>query len=174
MVSSLLRSVLFCSRKLSEKVVDEVQDKLLAPIGLATARSKKLTQYDADAVSGSKEARPTSNKSICWVGPEKVEIQDKGYPKMQTPQGVPFNHGVILKVIATNICGTDLHLYRGTVPGLKPGMVFGHEITGEIFEMGMDVERFELGDIVSVPFNIACGKCDNVSTKASLARGKRL
>src|SRR5271169_3827082 len=71
---------------------------------------------------------------------------------------MPSEHGVILKVVATNICGSDQHMVRGrtTAPA---GMVLGHEITGEIIEIGRDVEYLRIGDLVSVPFNVACGRC---------------
>jgi glutathione-independent formaldehyde dehydrogenase len=65
---------------------------------------------------------------------------------------------VILKVVATNICGSDQHMVRGRTTA-PPGLVLGHEITGEIVEKGRDVEFLDVGDIVSVPFNIACGRC---------------
>jgi glutathione-independent formaldehyde dehydrogenase len=72
-------------------------------------------------------------------------------------------HGVILKVLATNICGSDQHMVRGrtTAPA---GLVLGHEITGEVVEIGPDVEFVRKGDVVSVPFNIACGRCRNCKT----------
>ena len=65
---------------------------------------------------------------------------------------------MILKVVSTNICGSDQHMVRGrtTAPA---GMVLGHEITGEVIEKGSDVEMIALGDLVSVPFNVACGRC---------------
>src|SRR5699024_4173997 len=64
----------------------------------------------------------------------------------------------ILKVVTTNICGSDQHMVRGrtTAPS---GLVLGHEITGEVIETGRDVEFIKKGDLVSVPFNIACGRC---------------
>jgi glutathione-independent formaldehyde dehydrogenase len=67
---------------------------------------------------------------------------------------------VILKVVATNICGSDQHMVRGrtTAPA---GLVLGHEITGEVVEIGRDVEYVKVGDVASVPFNIACGRCRN-------------
>jgi glutathione-independent formaldehyde dehydrogenase len=67
---------------------------------------------------------------------------------------------VILKLVSTNICGSDQHMVRGrtTAPA---GMVLGHEITGEIVEKGRDVEFLNVGDLVSAPFNIACGRCRN-------------
>ena len=68
------------------------------------------------------------------------------------------SHGVILKVISTNICGSDQHMVRGRTTAM-PGLVLGHEITGEVIEKGSDVEMLDVGDIVSVPFNVACGRC---------------
>jgi glutathione-independent formaldehyde dehydrogenase len=69
-------------------------------------------------------------------------------------------HGVILKIVSTNICGSDQHMVRGRTTAPK-GLILGHEITGEVIEKGSDVERLEIGDIVTVPFNIACGRCRN-------------
>lgn len=69
-------------------------------------------------------------------------------------------HGVVLKVLASNICGSDQHMVRGRTTAPE-GLVLGHEITGEVVERGPDVEFIEVGDIVSVPFNIACGRCRN-------------
>jgi len=65
---------------------------------------------------------------------------------------------VILKVIATNICGSDQHMVRGRT-NAAPGLVLGHEMTGEVIEKGRDVECINIGDLVSVPFNVACGSC---------------
>jgi glutathione-independent formaldehyde dehydrogenase len=70
---------------------------------------------------------------------------------------------VILKIIATNICGSDQHMVRGRTTAEK-GLVLGHEITGEVIELGRDVEFIKKGDIVSVPFNVACGRCQNCKT----------
>jgi len=67
---------------------------------------------------------------------------------------------VILKIVATNICGSDQHMVRGRTTA-ESGLVLGHEITGEVIEKGSDVEFINVGDIVSVPFNVACGRCRN-------------
>jgi glutathione-independent formaldehyde dehydrogenase len=67
---------------------------------------------------------------------------------------------VIIKVIASNICGSDQHMVRGRTTALE-GLVLGHEITGEVVEVGRDVEFVRIGDICSVPFNISCGRCRN-------------
>src|SRR5258705_4058920 len=98
------------------------------------------------------------NTGVVFLGQNKVEVQSIDFPKMQNPAGKKINHAVILKVVSTNICGSDQHMVRGrtTAPS---GMVLGHEITGEIIEKGKDVEYLEIGDLVSVPFNVACGRC---------------
>ena len=90
--------------------------------------------------------------------PGKVEVRDIDDPKLEAPDGRRIEHGVILKVISTNICGSDQHMVRGRTTAM-PGLVLGHEITGEVIEKGIDVEMLEFGDIVSVPFNVACGRC---------------
>jgi len=92
------------------------------------------------------------------MGPGKVEVQSIEYPKFLNPQGKPIEHGVILKVVSTNICGSDQHMVRGRTSAPK-GLVLGHEITGEIIEKGKDVEYLGIGDLVTVPFNVACGRC---------------
>src|ERR1700678_3777748 len=101
-----------------------------------------------------------NNRGVVYLGPGKVEVQSIDFPKLQNPAGKKIDHGVILKIVTTNICGSDQHMVRGrtTAPA---GMVLGHEITGEIIEAGRDVEYLKVGDLVSVPFNIACGRCRN-------------
>jgi glutathione-independent formaldehyde dehydrogenase len=73
---------------------------------------------------------------------------------------------VILKIVSTNICGSDQHMVRGRTTAPK-GLVLGHEITGEVIEAGRDVEFIKVGDLVSVPFNIACGRCRNCKERAT-------
>jgi glutathione-independent formaldehyde dehydrogenase len=99
-----------------------------------------------------------SNHGVVYLGPNKVEVQSIDFPKLQNPAGKKIEHAVILKVVSTNICGSDQHMVRGrtTAPS---GLVLGHEITGEIIEKGADVEYLEIGDLVTVPFNVACGRC---------------
>jgi glutathione-independent formaldehyde dehydrogenase len=99
-----------------------------------------------------------TNHGVVYMGPNKVEVQSIDYPKMQNPQGKPIEHGVILRIASTNICGSDQHMVRGRTTAPK-GIVLGHEITGEIIEKGKDVEFLSIGDLVSVPFNVACGRC---------------
>jgi glutathione-independent formaldehyde dehydrogenase len=101
-----------------------------------------------------------NNRGVVYLGPGKVEVQTIEYPKFVDPKGKPILHGVILKVVATNICGSDQHMVRGRTTA-SPGLVLGHEITGEIVEKGKDVEFLDVGDLVTVPFNVACGRCRN-------------
>jgi glutathione-independent formaldehyde dehydrogenase len=99
-----------------------------------------------------------SNRGVVYLGSGRVEVQSIDYPKMQNPQGKPIEHGVIVKVVSTNICGSDQHMVRGRTTA-PIGLVLGHEITGEVIEKGTDVECIDIGDLVSVPFNVACGRC---------------
>src|SRR5438477_1460173 len=101
------------------------------------------------------------NRCVVYVEPGKVEVRNIDYPKLELPeQNRKCKHGVILKIVATNICGSDQHMVRGrtTAPG---GLILGHEITGVVIEAGSDVEFIKVGDLCSVPFNIACGRCRN-------------
>src|SRR3984957_7145693 len=99
-----------------------------------------------------------SNRGVVYVGPGKVEVRSIDYPKFVDPRGRKLEHGVILKVVSTNICGSDQHMVRGRTTA-PIGLVLGHEITGEVVEVGRDVETLSVGDLVSVPFNVACGRC---------------
>ncbi|PFG40462.1 glutathione-independent formaldehyde dehydrogenase [Georgenia soli] len=110
-----------------------------------------------------------TNKAVSYAGPGKVEVIDTPYPEFELKDGPGVNpanvgrqvhHGVILKTVSTNICGSDQHMVRGRTTAPE-GLVLGHEITGEVVEVGRDVEFIKEGDIVSVPFNIACGRCRN-------------
>ncbi len=99
------------------------------------------------------------NRGVAYIKPGEVKIENMDFPKLALGKR-KCNHGVILKIISTNICGSDQHMVRGrtTAPA---GLILGHEITGEVIEAGRDVEFIKVGDVVSVPFNIACGRCRN-------------
>jgi threonine dehydrogenase-like Zn-dependent dehydrogenase len=88
-----------------------------------------------------------------YRGPLRVRADHKPEPKIEHPQDA------IVRVTRSCICGSDLHLYNGSVPDTRVGMTFGHEVTGEVVEVGPGVEKLKVGDHVLVPFNIACGKC---------------
>ncbi|MEX3601249.1 alcohol dehydrogenase catalytic domain-containing protein [Kocuria carniphila] len=100
------------------------------------------------------------NRSVVFRGVKNMQVEDLDFPKLQMPNGKKAPHGVVLKIVASNICGSDLHIYRGSFPA-PDGMVMGHEMTGEVVEIGSDVEFLKEGDLVSVPFNVACGRCRN-------------
>jgi glutathione-independent formaldehyde dehydrogenase len=93
------------------------------------------------------------------MGTGKVEVHSIDYPKLELGKR-KCEHGVILKIVSTNICGSDQHMVRGRTTAPQ-GMILGHEITGEVIEAGRDVEFIKVGDLCSVPFNIACGRCRN-------------
>ncbi|MEP7269872.1 MAG: formaldehyde dehydrogenase, glutathione-independent [Acidobacteriota bacterium] len=100
-----------------------------------------------------------ANQCVVYVEPGQVAVEDIGYPELSLPeQKRKCEHGAILKIVSTNICGSDQHMVRGrtTAPA---GQTLGHEITGEVLEIGRDVEFIKKGDLCSVPFNIACGRC---------------
>src|SRR5690349_9200790 len=107
------------------------------------------------------------NRGVAYMGTGKVEVQNIDFPTFELKDGPgvhPDNvgrklpHAAILKIVSTNICGSDQHMVRGrtTAPA---GLILGHEITGEVVETGPGVEFIKEGDLVSVPFNIACGRC---------------
>jgi glutathione-independent formaldehyde dehydrogenase len=100
-----------------------------------------------------------SNRGVAYMGTGKVEVQSIDFPKLELGSR-KCNHGVILRIVSTNICGSDQHMVRGRTTAPQ-GLILGHEITGEVIEAGHDVEFIKVGDIVSVPFNIACGRCRN-------------
>jgi glutathione-independent formaldehyde dehydrogenase len=109
------------------------------------------------------------NRGVAYIGQRKVEVQSIDFPEFVLKDGPGVNpanvgrkteHGVILKIVSTNICGSDQHMVRGRTTA-PDGLILGHEITGEVIEVGRDVEFIKKGDLVSVPFNIACGRCLN-------------
>jgi glutathione-independent formaldehyde dehydrogenase len=108
------------------------------------------------------------NRVVVYKGPGEVAVEDIEYPKLEVPEEVASAmgmskeapHAAILKIISTNICGSDQHMVRGRTTA-PVGQTLGHEITGEVIEKGNDVQFIDIGDICSVPFNIACGRCRN-------------
>src|SRR5258708_21271128 len=101
----------------------------------------------------------TGNRCVVYMGRGKVEVHDIGFPELSLPeQNRKCEHGVILKVVSSNICGSDQPMVRGRTTAPQ-GQTLGHEITGEVLEVGRDVEFIKKGDLCSVPFNIACGRC---------------
>ncbi len=94
-------------------------------------------------------------KAICWMGKEKMSLEDVPDPKILNPRDA------IIRITRTCICGSDLHLYNGFMPTMEQGDIVGHEFMGEVMEVGagVDREKLKVGDRVVVPFTIACGKC---------------
>ncbi len=88
-----------------------------------------------------------------YRGPQRVRVTQKPMPEILHPEDV------IVRVLRSCICGSDLHLYNGNVPDTRVGMTFGHEFVGEVVEVGADIQKLKTGDRVLVPFNISCGKC---------------
>ena len=92
-------------------------------------------------------------KATCWMGKEDVRV-------MQVPDPKILNqHDIIVRITATAICGSDLHLYGGFMPTMESGDILGHEFMGEVVETGRNVKNLGKGDRVVVPFPIACGAC---------------
>jgi threonine dehydrogenase-like Zn-dependent dehydrogenase len=92
-------------------------------------------------------------KAVCWMGKKNMEVQTVDDPRILNPRDC------IVKVTATAICGSDLHLYDGYVPTMEKGDILGHEFMGEVVEVGPEVKKLRVGDRVVVPFTISCGSC---------------
>jgi threonine dehydrogenase-like Zn-dependent dehydrogenase len=92
-------------------------------------------------------------KAVCWYGREDVRVEHVPDPHILNPRDA------IIKVTATAICGSDLHLYDGFIPTMAKGDILGHEFMGEVVEVGAAVTNLRPGDRVVVPFTIACGRC---------------
>jgi threonine dehydrogenase-like Zn-dependent dehydrogenase len=92
-------------------------------------------------------------KALCWYGKNDVRISQVPDPKILNPRDA------IIKITATAICGSDLHLFDGFIPTMKEGDILGHEFMGIVEEVGSEVKNLQKGDRVVVPFTIACGSC---------------
>jgi threonine dehydrogenase-like Zn-dependent dehydrogenase len=93
-------------------------------------------------------------KALCWEGKTDVRYETVPDPRIE------HERDAIVKVTSCAICGSDLHLYNGFVPGMKAGDVLGHEFMGEVVEVGRGNRRLKVGDRVVVPFTICCGECE--------------
>ena len=92
-------------------------------------------------------------RAVCWHDKLDVRVESVPEPKILNPRDA------IVQVSATAICGSDLHLYGGFVPGMVKGDILGHEFMGEVVELGAAVINLKRGERVVVPFPIACGNC---------------
>ena len=113
-------------------------------------------------------------RALCWYGRGDVRIERVPDPELLNPRDA------IIRVSATAICGSDLHLFDGYIPTMQKGDILGHEFMGEVVDVGSEVKKLKVGDRVVVPFPIACGQCwfcrhdlwslcDNSNPKAGLA-----
>ncbi|MGI8680571.1 MAG: zinc-dependent alcohol dehydrogenase [Mycobacteriales bacterium] len=113
-------------------------------------------------------------KAVVWNGPRKVSVDNVDDPRIEEPTDA------VIRITATAICGSDLHLYDGYVPEMKRGDIVGHEFMGEVVEVGPGVGNLAVGDRVVVPFPITCGgcwqcgrqmfsRCENTNPNAGLA-----
>ena len=93
-------------------------------------------------------------KALCWHDKHDVRYDTVPDPRIEEPRDA------IVKVTSCAICGSDLHLFDGFMPGMKSGDVLGHEFMGEVVEVGRDNRRLKVGDRVVVPFTICCGECE--------------
>jgi threonine dehydrogenase-like Zn-dependent dehydrogenase len=92
-------------------------------------------------------------RALTWQGKEDVRVADVPDPKILN------DRDAIIEVTSCAICGSDLHLYDGFMPGMEPGDILGHETMGRVVEVGKGNSKLQVGDRVVVPFNIACGEC---------------
>lgn len=92
-------------------------------------------------------------KAVVFHGIGDIRLDDVSEPKIQEPTDA------IVRLTASAICGTDLHMIRGTFPGMRPGTILGHEGVGVIEEIGSNVRNLKVGDRVVIPSTIGCGSC---------------
>src|SRR5581483_4512484 len=92
-------------------------------------------------------------KAACWYGAHDVRVKNTPDPEIINPRDA------IVRVRATTICGSDLHLYDGYIPTMEPGDIIGHEFMGEVVDVGREVTNLKVGDRVVVPSTISCGRC---------------
>src|SRR5215469_4882058 len=92
-------------------------------------------------------------KAVVFHGVGDIRIENVPDPRIEQPTDA------IVRLTASAICGTDLHMIRGTLPGMKPGTILGHEGVGVVEEVGHEVRNFQKGERVVIPSTIACGNC---------------
>ncbi len=92
-------------------------------------------------------------RAVCWFAPNDIRVETVPDPTILNPRDA------IVRVSSTAICGSDLHLFDGYIPSMRPGDILGHEFMGEVVEVGSGVANLKVGDRVVVPFPIACGSC---------------
>jgi len=94
-------------------------------------------------------------RALVWHGKEDIRCDTVTDPELEQPRDA------IVKVTSCAICGSDLHLFHNFIPAMLPGDVMGHEMMGEVVEVGPEAKhKLKVGDRVVVPFTIICGECD--------------
>jgi glutathione-independent formaldehyde dehydrogenase len=93
-------------------------------------------------------------KAVVYHGPRNVSVDEVPDARIEKPTDA------LVRITSTNICGSDLHMYEGRTD-FEEGRIFGHENVGEVVEVGDAVEKIHVGDMISAPFNISCGHCEN-------------
>jgi threonine dehydrogenase-like Zn-dependent dehydrogenase len=92
-------------------------------------------------------------RAVVWHGVGDIRMEEVPDPGIQDPTDA------VIRITASAICGTDLHFVRGTMPGMQPGTILGHEAVGVVEEVGPGVRNLAVGDRVVVPSTISCGAC---------------
>ena len=98
-------------------------------------------------------------KALCWHGKHDVQVENVPDPQIINKQDA------IIRITATAICGSDLHLFNDLMPCMEKGDVLGHEFMGEVMEVTKSNKKLKVGDKVVVPFTISCGKCSFCKNK---------
>jgi len=93
-------------------------------------------------------------KALCWHGKKDIRCDEVDDPRIEHPRDA------IVRVTTCAICGSDLHLFDGFIPGMMRGDILGHEFMGEVVEVGAENKKLKVGDRVVVPFTIICGECE--------------
>src|SRR4051812_5443886 len=93
-------------------------------------------------------------RALRWHGKQDIRCDTVPDPAIEHPRDA------IIKVTSCAICGSDLHLYDGFMPGMESGDIMGHETMGEVVEVGSENKKLKVGDRVVIPFTIICGECD--------------
>ncbi|KWX80720.1 dehydrogenase [Paenibacillus riograndensis] len=92
-------------------------------------------------------------RAVTYQGKRKVEVKEVADAKLEKKDDI------IVRVTSTAICGSDLHIYNGEIPGMHDDYIIGHEPMGIVEDVGPEVTKVKKGDRVIVPFNVACGQC---------------
>lgn len=112
-----------------------------------------MTDHSLLSFTPTKHSESKTHKATEWQGKKTIQVNDHALPLL-TDQ-----HDVMLKITATAICGSDLHLYLNAMPGMKKGDVLGHEFMGVVEEVGSAVTKFKKGDRAVASFELGCGQC---------------